>query len=299
MKKLILSILLLFAAASIAQAAEAESKARRDALQADLSEARAQLAEAAARVAEISGELGGNAFSYYVSSNGDSGYLGAGLTRQDGQLTVISVVPESPAAKAGAQAGDVIVAVNGLPVETVDESAGAAGVSVLLPLGLQEIEPGEKVALTLVREGEQHAIEVTAQPWIGMARFLPLEGTNYNGLDMSSIKIAALKQLEELGPTIASITLPGLGQRFGELELVALSPELGSYFESEQGILVVSASKKNELGFQAGDVILDIDGREPNNPAHAFRILRSYGDGEIITVSVLRHGEKMLLEQPM
>jgi len=53
-----------------------------------------------------------------------------------------------------------------------------------------------------------------------------------------------------------------------------------------------------EPGFQLeeGDVLIAIDGRTPESPGHAFRILRSYQPGEKVKIGVLRNRKRLDLE---
>jgi serine protease Do len=73
-----------------------------------------------------------------------------------------------------------------------------------------------------------------------------------------------------------------------DMELVTLNEELGSYFGTTQGVLVVRAPEETSLNLRSGDVILDIDGREPSSPSHALRIMRSYEPGETMRIEVMR-----------
>ena len=79
------------------------------------------------------------------------------------------------------------------------------------------------------------------------------------------------------------------------MELVALNPELGEYFATSQGILVVSASKEGPLKLKGGDVILKIGDRTPATPSQALRILRSYEPGENVVLQVMRKREKLTI----
>jgi S1-C subfamily serine protease len=77
------------------------------------------------------------------------------------------------------------------------------------------------------------------------------------------------------------------------VELVELNPELGEYFGTDRGVLVADASEESTLGLRPGDVLLAIDGREVQDPAHARRILGSYRDGEELRLRIRRRGEDM------
>jgi hypothetical protein len=72
------------------------------------------------------------------------------------------------------------------------------------------------------------------------------------------------------------------------MELATLTPQLGRYFGSDKGVLVVRAPVDGALKLEDGDVILAIDGREPLNGSHATRILASYQPGEKLTLRIMR-----------
>jgi S1-C subfamily serine protease len=80
------------------------------------------------------------------------------------------------------------------------------------------------------------------------------------------------------------------------LELVTLTPKLGQYFGADRGLLVVRAADTPALPLEEGDVLQTIDGRAPDNPGHAFRILRSYQPGEKVKLGVLRQRKAITLE---
>jgi len=46
------------------------------------------------------------------------------------------------------------------------------------------------------------------------------------------------------------------------MELATLTPQLGTYFGTDKGVLVLRAPKNATFNLQDGDVILSIDGRE-------------------------------------
>ena len=120
----------------------------------------------------------------------------------------------------------------------------------------------------------------------------------------------------EFGPEIAAgwVAKPGLEYRFEpgvewrstapwflprgwlDMELVEINPELGEYFGSKTGVLVVRGPEGDEtLGLQSGDVILTIGGREVKNPEHVMRIFRSYEPEEALTIDISRHGRSETL----
>ncbi|MDR6841644.1 carboxyl-terminal processing protease [Pseudoxanthomonas sacheonensis] len=71
------------------------------------------------------------------------------LQQPDNTLRVISPIDDTPAAKAGIKAGDVIVAIDGKPISGEDGMEPLRG------------EPGSKLTLTLLREGKPKPFDVT------------------------------------------------------------------------------------------------------------------------------------------
>ncbi|MGE8353526.1 MAG: S41 family peptidase, partial [Pseudomonas protegens] len=78
------------------------------------------------------------------STSGEFGGLGIEVGAEDGFIKVVSPIDDTPASKAGIQAGDLIVKINGQPTrgqtmtEAVDKMRGKIG---------------QKITLTLVRDG--------------------------------------------------------------------------------------------------------------------------------------------------
>lgn len=92
----------------------------------------------------------------------------------------------------------------------------------------------------------------------------------------------------------------GRGSSFSHgLSLRQLNSELGEYFSSNRGVLVLDSEEDSGLGLVPGDVILSIDGREVEGPPDVSRILRSYEEGEDVTFQVIRHGQETRVQGTM
>lgn len=98
-------------------------------------------------------------------------------------------------------------------------------------------------------------------------------------------------------PLAASSSGPwSILREWSDMELVALNPELGAYFGTDTGVLVVRGPLEDEsLGLESGDVILRIGDREVKSPEHAMRILRSYEREEDLTIDIVRHKKSQTL----
>ena len=82
------------------------------------------------------------------------------------------------------------------------------------------------------------------------------------------------------------------GSPLGDLELAPLNPDLGQYFGTTDGVLVIRAPKDGTLGLKGGDVVQAVDGRKPAGPSHLMRILRSYDRGETFKLDILRNRKR-------
>jgi hypothetical protein len=160
---------------------------------------------------------------------------------------------------------------------------------------MAKIDPDSKVKLTVIRDGKAHEFTVTARPGPGrFARmpppFLRREPGPPGGAPSGApFENFAFRDFDFAPPIMIHGPL-------GDLELVSLTPQLGSYFGTDKGVLVVRAPKEDGFKLEDGDVILAIDGREPTSGSHATRILSSYQPGEKISLKLMRQHKTVVVE---
>lgn len=244
------------------------------ALEAQLDAAREKLEAAVSEVAALSSQLGGpvvERFSTFIGPSG-RGIIGVQLdsSNKDG-ARVSGVSPGGPAAEAGIRTGDVIVAINGKDVK--GEGATRQVVKIL-----RDVKPDSKVNVRVVRDGKTQDFAVTVRQGPGFMAF--------DGAGMP----------EDFPP------MPPMNRFFmargpmSNMELATLTPQLGKYFGTDKGVLVVRAPADGALKLEDGDVILAIDGREPTSGSHATRILGSYQPGEKVSLKIVRQRKTMDLQ---
>lgn len=85
-------------------------------------------------------------------ASGRFGGLGIEVGMEDGFIKVISPIDDTPAAKAGIQAGDLVVRLDGTPVK---------GLSLGEAVSFMRGEPGTDITLTIVRDGEEKPLKLT------------------------------------------------------------------------------------------------------------------------------------------
>lgn len=85
-------------------------------------------------------------------TTGQFGGLGIEVTMENGFIKVVSPIDDTPAQKAGIKAGDLIIKLDDKPVK---------GMSLADAVKLMRGEPGSKIVLTIVREGEETPLKLT------------------------------------------------------------------------------------------------------------------------------------------
>jgi S1-C subfamily serine protease len=267
--------------------ASAAAEPDRAALEKQLQAARQQLDKSAREVADLSRQLhggqGGDVMSF-VHGGPQGSMLGinisGGAPRDEG-VDVVGVSPGGPAEQAGLKAGDVVTAVDGKALRR----SGERSASAQLVEYMRSVEPGKVVKVDYLRDGKKQVVSLTtapAEPPVVRMIRRQVGGPGGEGLPFPGIEML-------LGPERA----------FGSLELVPVTPKLGSYFGTDRGLLVVRAPATKGLPLEEGDVLQTIDGRTPDNPGHAFRILQSYQPGEKVKLGVLRQRKPLTLEATM
>lgn len=87
-----------------------------------------------------------------VGTSGEFGGLGIEVGMEDGFVKVVTPIDDTPASRAGVQAGDLIIRLDDTPVKgmTLDEA-----------VKIMRGKPGTDLRLTIVREGQAAPIEIT------------------------------------------------------------------------------------------------------------------------------------------
>ena len=85
------------------------------------------------------------------------GRIGVMLKIDDGKIVVVEPIADSPAEKAGVKAGDALRKVNDYKVKDKAEQEDLE--ALIKEVG--KYEPGEKIKLTIERDGKEKVIEVT------------------------------------------------------------------------------------------------------------------------------------------
>ena len=166
-----------------------------------------------------------------------------GLGSATGVL-VSAVEPDSPAAKAGLQAGDVIVQFNGTKIDKVSD----------LPRLVGNTKPGSKASLTIFRRGKQQQLAITVADVPAdesqIAQAPEASGATANaktlGLRVTDLTAAQKKALGVRGGVqVAEASGPAAraGMRPGDVVLAIANTEVASVKDFEAALAKADQSK--------------------------------------------------------
>jgi C-terminal processing protease CtpA/Prc len=294
------------AARASADAARAGDEAAREAADAKkFAELQARMNDLAQRMAEMSAKIGDQASASALRylADGKRGMLGVVLDDDAAGLRVGAVTPDGPAERAGIRDGDVITAIDGKPVRNGGESELAG-----------RLVAGKPVSLSVLRDGKTLQFHVTperfqAADWRALARTAQaaarqsarLNSSAYREEIRRSVK-EAMKQTEQARAQIAAqwgkgglLNGRGFGPWWG-LNLASLNPQLGGYFGTDRGALVLSVDGNHYPGLQSGDVITAADGHAVAGPEDLMRALQARPGHASSHIEVLRHGKALALD---
>jgi serine protease Do len=187
-----------------------------------------------------------------------------GMAEAQGAL-VASVNPGDPAAQAGIKVGDVIMSVNGQPIESASDLTRTIG----------NLSPGKEIDMTVFRQGETLELTVTlGERSLNMAR------GEQDQTEPSQTGILGM----EVKPVNAQ-----------EAEQLGLS--------QVRGLLVVNvagASQAAEANIQRGDVILEANGQPVNSPGQLREILETDAKQKgVLMLLMSRRGQNLFRTLPV
>ena len=309
------------------EAARAGTEAAREAADAQkLAEMQTRMNELAQRMAELSVKMGDQASASALRYLSDSkrGMLGVVLDDDANGMRVSAVSPDGPAERAGIRDGDVITAIGGSSVRSGDTDTI-----------VDNLVAGKQISVSVLRDGKRLQFHVTPQrfqasDWEALARtaqaaaqrsLAQLNSPEFRKqLDTAAQQSLAevnspefrkqldrsieeaMKQSERARADIAAqwgkgFTLKGhwFAPWWG-LNLASLNPELGRYFGTDQGALVLSNDAQRYPGLQAGDVITEVNGSAVAKPEDAMRALQALPMDKPVRLTVLRHGKRLAVQ---
>lgn len=255
---------------------------------------------------------GGSRIGASVRDVEPSDVTGKKLTAQSGAI-IDEVRSETPAAKAGLRAGDVVIAFDGERVRSASQ----------LRRLVDETPTGRRVPLSVMRDGSGLALVVvpessslsadpaTAKLFHGLATKM-FDGRSWKGDDRAALQQDLLSKLRDRkferfsapafesefgmdeGNVVGLTTRPRLG-----VTAEGVSDQLATYFGVTSGVLVQHVAEDSaaaKAGMKAGDVITAVNGTSIKDAADLRRVVAEAGEGQELTLSVTRERKTMTLK---
>jgi len=201
-----------------------------------------------------------------------------GLDRARGAL-VAKVVPGGPAEKAGVESGDVIVAVDGKPVDSTNSLTRAVAESAV----------GKTVSVDLVRKGKKRTVKATL-------------GELEAALASAKTENKAKADDGRGKPGKNETELADLG-----LRVAPLTKELRKQYEIKddvKGVVITEVDPEGPAAkrdVRAGDVIIEVSQSEVRNPDDVSEMLKALKDAKrrVALLQIQRSGEPRFVPVPL
>lgn len=197
-------------------------------------------------------------------------------------VRLLAVTPGSGADKAGLKAGDLVTSLNGTSLAKDGKDLPPKKLRGVL----KTLKAGDSAKVEWERDGKKMSgtvVTTAPEPDLSMAPppgFLDewLHDEDFDKYD--SAMAGVMPMLQFRGPAIRG------------LALAKIEDELGTYFKTREGVLVIKAPKNGSLALKGGDVILKIDGDPVSEPITVLDRLRSRGDEQTVKLEIMRQGKK-------
>lgn len=176
-------------------------------------------------------------------------------------VKIAAVSPKGPAKNAGLQAGDIITSINGKVVSGKD----AAGLEQART-ALKNLKMGQSVKIAYSRAGKNTVATVKAAT--------------------IETEMIVNRELRYPAPPGAPRNM-AYATRWQGLNMAELNPQLGRYFGTSSGVLILSPNK-GFANLQAGDVITKVDGKAVVSSRDVLKSMRAKKEGEKISLDILR-----------
>jgi len=176
---------------------------------------------------------------------------GVGLDKPRGVM-IINVMQGKAAEKAGIEAGDVILEVEGVKVNKVNE----------LQARVASFDPGEEIKIVVWRDGKEKTIEVV------------LEGIDNNEVATESNKKQEEKKFEKVGLRVRDLNSNQISQ-----------------YDLSSGILIQAVernSKAERAGLRSDEVLYEVDGTNIGSVDEFEEKLEKHDSGDVIKLKVRR-----------
>jgi len=321
------------AAATAAALPAAKAEAARNEL-AELRKEMQGLTRRMAELSGELGDVGPRAYAFRYLGDSDRAMIGVVLASDKEGVRISAVTPDGPAARAGLRGGDLITAINGhtVAVTTHGRSDGDDGEDDALRQAralLTNLKENQSVSIEYRRDGKEGVVAFNAERrealnWPALMNddpehpFLPKDFNERIRADVARAQRDAQRMVRdkdrmrteverahreaERAGTQAMRDATRTGRQamrqampWWGLNLAPVNAELGRYFGTDKGALVIAAGNGSLPELRAGDVIVGVAGEKVERPEDVMRALRDEPAGHDIALKLMREHKLVAL----
>ena len=247
------------------------------------------------------GDTSEHAVIFSSDDSGANSYLGVDIADVTGErmsqlklkeekgVEITMVDQDAPAGKAGIREHDVILTLNGTPVDSAAQ----------LRRMIHETPPGRVVTLGLSRDGQPMSVKVQLGDKGKEYAYNPKAKEGYR---IEIPPIPPIPPMPEMDIPSFNMVVVTSSPRSG-LTVENITPQLGEFFGIKNGIgvlvrAVAKGSRAERAGFRAGDVIVKINDQQVHDTSDFTHAVRSR-DGNSVNVGVVRDKKEQTIALPL
>ena len=210
--------------------------------------------------------------------------LGVVTEEVEGGVKVTEITDESAAKKAGIKEGDIITKVGDTKIEDPDQLSEA----------VRKHKPGEKVAITLLRDKKEQKVTAELGKWKGAGSFGFAPGQNFK-MEMPDYN-------ELLTPKIQAVPRVRSGQGWS---YSTGAPRLGLSVQDTddgKGVKVLEVDEESnaaKAGLKENDIVTHFNDKEVNSADEVAKMVKENKDKPTINLKIKRDGKSQNIEVKM
>ena len=208
--------------------------------------------------------------------------LGVVTEEVEGGVKVTELTDESAAKKAGIKEGDIITKIGDTKIEDPDQ----------LSETVRKHKPGEKVAVTILRDKKEQKITTELGKWKGVSSFSYGPGQNFK-MDMPDYN-------ELLVPRVQATPRMRYGQAWS-----SGAPRLGLSVQDTddgKGVKVIDVDEESnaaKAGLKENDIITSFNDKAVNSADEVAKLVKENKDKPTINLKITRNGKPQNVEVKM
>lgn len=217
-----------------------------------------------------------------ITIDSNRAMLGVTTEKADKGVEIQDLTKESGAAKAGLKEGDVITKIDDKKIETPDD----------LSKVIRSHKPGEKVAITYLRDDKEQKTTAELGRWKGASVFSP----SYQIGDLVFDKV--MPKVDQSLRNRTRTTTP-YGQNWS---YSSGTPKLGLSVQDTddgKGVKVIEVdheSNASKAGLKEEDIITEVEGKAVNSADDVAKIIKESKDKNSVMVKLTRGGKTQNVE---